>query len=53
MRKVVLLMSVSLDGFFEGPNLELDWQLVDDELHLHFNEVLGRHERVPGRAGDV
>ena len=35
------MLSVSLDGFFEGPNRELDWQLVDDELHEHFNEVLG------------
>lgn len=40
MRKVVLFMSVSLDGFFEGPGRELDWQIVDDELHRHFNDVL-------------
>jgi dihydrofolate reductase len=40
MRKIILMMSVSLDGFFEGPNRELDWQLVDDELHAHFNEQL-------------
>jgi dihydrofolate reductase len=37
---IVLMLSVSLDGFFEGPNHELDWQLVDDELHHHFNDVL-------------
>ena len=35
------MMSVSLDGFMEGPNRELDWGLVDDELHRHFNEELG------------
>ena len=40
MRKIVLWMSVSVDGFFEGPNRELDWHLVDDELHSHFNEQL-------------
>jgi dihydrofolate reductase len=40
MRKLILMMSVSLDGFFEGPNRELDWQTVDDELHGHFNEQL-------------
>src|SRR5919204_3645673 len=40
MRKVILMLSVSLDGFMEGPNRELDWQIVDDELHTHFNEVL-------------
>ena len=40
MRKIVFMMSVSLDGFFEGPDRELDWQLVDVELHQHFNEWL-------------
>jgi dihydrofolate reductase len=40
MRKIIFMMSVSLDGFFEGPNRELDWQLIDDELHSHFNEWL-------------
>jgi dihydrofolate reductase len=40
MRRIVLMMSVSLDGFMEGPDRELDWQLVDDEVHRHFNEVL-------------
>ena len=32
MRKIIFMMSVSLDGFFEGPDRELDWQLVDDGL---------------------
>jgi dihydrofolate reductase len=40
MRKIILMMSVSLDGFFEGPDHELDWQLIDEELHGHFNEWL-------------
>jgi len=40
MRKLVLWMSISLDGFFEGPNHELDWHLVDDELHIHINDEL-------------
>ena len=40
MRKIVLLMSVSLDGYIEGPDRELDWHMVDDELHTHFNELL-------------
>jgi dihydrofolate reductase len=40
MRKIVLMMSVSLDGYMEGPNREIDWHLVDGELHMHFNEVL-------------
>ena len=40
MRKIVLMMSVSLDGYMEGPNREIDWHMVDDELHRHFNEQL-------------
>ena len=33
-------MSISLDGYIEGPNREIDWHQVDDELHNHFNEQL-------------
>ncbi|MCM0675801.1 dihydrofolate reductase family protein [Micromonospora phytophila] len=40
MRKIVVQMNVSLDGFFEGPGGDLGWHLVDDELHQHFNAEL-------------
>ncbi len=30
-------MSVSVDGYMEGPNHEIDWHMVDDELHRHMN----------------
>lgn len=40
MRNVILMMSISLDGYFEGPNREIDWHQVDDELHRHMNECL-------------
>lgn len=33
-------MSVSLDGFFEGPDRDLSWHIVDDEFHTHANQVL-------------
>ncbi len=36
----LLASSVSLDGFIEGPDRELDWHMVDNELHSHFNEQL-------------
>jgi dihydrofolate reductase len=42
MRKIILMMGVSLDGFIEGPNREIDWHLVDDELHRHFNEQISK-----------
>ena len=38
MRKIILMMSVSLDGYFEGPDRDISWHLVDEELHRHFNE---------------
>jgi dihydrofolate reductase len=41
MRNIVMMISVSLDGYVAGPNGELDWHLVDEELHAHFNEQLG------------
>ena len=42
MRKIILWMSISLDGYFEGPNHELDWHCVDDELLQHMNDELGK-----------
>ncbi|MGY1721187.1 dihydrofolate reductase family protein [Blastococcus sp. SYSU DS0552] len=35
MRKIVVHMTVSVDGFFEGSDHDLSWHLVDDELHAH------------------
>ena len=40
MRKLIWLMSVSVDGYMEGPNREIDWHMVDDELHRHLNRWL-------------
>jgi dihydrofolate reductase len=42
MRKIIYMMSVSVDGFMEGPDREIDWHQVDDELARHFNEWLGQ-----------
>ncbi|MCX5384265.1 dihydrofolate reductase family protein [Streptomyces sp. NBC_00083] len=39
-RKIILSLSVSLDGCFEGPERQIDWHRVDDELHQHFNDEL-------------
>lgn len=32
MRRVIVSNLVSLDGFFEGPNRELDWFVVEEEF---------------------
>jgi dihydrofolate reductase len=40
MRKIVFMMSVSIDGYFEGPDHDLGWQFIGTEVHQHFNEWL-------------
>lgn len=32
MRKIILDLAVSLDGFIEGPNGETDWCIMDDDM---------------------
>jgi dihydrofolate reductase len=41
MGNVVLMISMSLDGYIAGPDNELDWPVVDDELLQFFNDYLG------------
>ncbi len=51
MGKIVLMMSVSLDGYIEGTDRDISWHLVDEELHEHFNHVLaGMGAFVSGRV---
>ncbi|MFG2875654.1 dihydrofolate reductase family protein [Streptomyces sp. NPDC048337] len=40
MRKIILMSSVSLDGYIEGPERQIDWHRVDEELHRFFNDEL-------------
>ena len=37
MRRIIWMMSVSVDGYMEGPNHDIGWHMVDDELHRDFN----------------
>jgi dihydrofolate reductase len=39
MRKIIYAMMVSLDGYIEGTDGSLDWHIVDEELHRHFNDL--------------
>jgi dihydrofolate reductase len=39
MRKIVVLMHTSLDGFVAGPNGEMDWIRFDDELWENVTKV--------------
>jgi dihydrofolate reductase len=33
MRKLIFFMLTTLDGFYEGPNKEIDWHNVDEEFN--------------------
>lgn len=51
MRKIIVWMGMSLDGFMAGPDGEIDWHHVDDELHQHFNDELrGKGAFLMGRV---
>lgn len=34
MRKVILNLAMTLDGFIEGPNGEIDWCIMDDDMNF-------------------
>ena len=34
VRKVIVFMMTTLDGFFAGPKGEIDWHVVDDRINL-------------------
>lgn len=34
MKKIVLDLAVTLDGFIEGPNGEIDWCIMDDDMNF-------------------
>jgi dihydrofolate reductase len=40
MRKVIFQVMVSIDGYFEGKNREIDWHNVDDEYNKYEYEFL-------------
>jgi len=40
MRKLIFQNAVTIDGFFEGPNREIDWHNVDDEFNSMAEEFL-------------
>ena len=46
MRKVILSNLVTLDGFFAGPNGELDWFIVDEEGKKDANDLLSKVDAI-------
>jgi dihydrofolate reductase len=41
VRKLFVQLHVSVDGYFDGPNQELDWFVLDDEFFAYVDEMLG------------
>jgi len=41
MRKIISFMHISLDGFVAGPNGEMDWIKVNDEIFDHVGKRIG------------
>jgi dihydrofolate reductase len=39
MRKVVFVVSLSLDGYIEAAVGDQSWAFPDEELHRHFNDL--------------
>lgn len=42
MRKVIAFMHISLDGFVAGPNGEMDWIKVDEEIFDHVGKRISK-----------
>jgi dihydrofolate reductase len=40
MSKLIFQAMITLDGFFEGPNREIDWHIVDEEFNHYAIEML-------------
>jgi dihydrofolate reductase len=44
MRKIISFMHISLDGFVAGPNGEMDWIKVDEEIFDHVGKRIGESD---------
>src|SRR5215216_997744 len=50
MRKIVMLNRISLDGFFAGPNGEIDWFIPDPEVDKAAHEMMRPDTLLLGRV---
>lgn len=44
MRKIISFMHISLDGFVAGPNGEMNWIKVDEEIFDHVGKRIGESD---------
>src|SRR5262245_31613157 len=50
MRRIIVLNRISLDGFFAGPNGEIDWFLQDPEVDQAAHEKMNPDTLLLGRV---
>jgi dihydrofolate reductase len=50
MRKVIVLNRISIDGFFAGPNGEIDWFIHDPEVDKAAHEMMSPDTLLLGRV---
>lgn len=46
MRKIIVSEMVSMDGFFAGPNGEIDWHVVDEEFNQYAIDLLNNVDTI-------
>jgi dihydrofolate reductase len=46
MRKLILAINISLDGFIAGPDGDLDWTIADEEMHDYYAAVLNQADAI-------
>jgi hypothetical protein len=51
MRKIISFMHISLDGFVAGPNGEMNWIKVDEEIFDHVGKRISGVFIVPRWRG--
>ena len=40
MRRIIVSLLASLDGFFEGPNKGFDWHIIDADFREYSEDLL-------------
>jgi dihydrofolate reductase len=46
MRKLIFSIPITIDGFIEGPQRELDWVIADDDLHNFYAAMLKKADLI-------
>ncbi len=53
MRKIISFMHLSLDGFVAGPNGEMNWIKLDEEIFDHVGKRITEYSLSPAGGGRI